>query len=317
MKNVALLFPGQGSQTIGMGKDFYENFHESRLVFEEASDATHLNLKKICFEGPSETLTLTENLQPALFTVEIAILKAVEANAELKPLVCAGHSLGEYSALAAVKSISVSDGARLTRLRGQAMQRAVPVGQGTMAAVLGLDSFKVDLLCQKAKTNTSVEVVEPANYNAPGQVVIAGTVAGVQTALSLLKEDPDFKGGKAVPLQVSAPFHCSLMKPAQQELEKPIMETDFKVPTSAVIPNSTAIPVRTETGFVGSLIDQIVMAVQWEQSMKKLRELEVETAIEIGPGKVLSGLLKRIDPEMAARAKNISGINQFKEVLNV
>ncbi|MEW6058291.1 MAG: ACP S-malonyltransferase [Bdellovibrionota bacterium] len=310
-KKLALLFPGQGSQVVGMGKDFYQNFKESSLVFEEASDSIRVNLKKLCFDGPLDALTLTENLQPALFTVEAAMLAALRAHTDLQVMVAAGHSLGEYSAIHACGSLGVSEGARLTRLRGSAMQRAVPPGQGTMAAILGLDENRIQNLCKKASQETSGEIVEPANFNAPGQVVIAGSVDGVQKAADLLKSEPEFKGGKSIPLQVSAPFHCSLMKPAQKEMAAPLGSTKFQRPDFAVIPNVTATPTDSELSFAGLLTDQITQPVRWEQSMGVLRRLGVELALEIGPGKVLTGLHKRIDREM--QVISISSVEILKE----
>lgn len=309
---VALLFPGQGSQVVGMAKDFYAEFKEAKLVFEEASDAIHVNLKKLCFDGPLDELTLTENLQPALFTTEAAMMAAVNANFEVKPLLTAGHSLGEYAALYAAGALSVANGARLCRRRGAAMQQAVPVGKGTMAAVLGMEPAKVEALCRKARETLKSEVVEPANFNAPGQVVIAGTIDGVGKAIELLKTDTDFAGGKAIPLQVSAPFHCSLMTPAMKEMAPLLAETKFERPKCLVIPNVTAMPTDSELIFGGLLTDQIVRPVQWEQSMKQLRTLGATDVIEIGPGKVLAGLHKRIDREMPV--KNVSTVAQMTEV---
>lgn len=311
--SLALLFPGQGSQVVGMGKDFFTEFKESRLVFEEASDATGCNLKKLSFDGPHSDLTLTENLQPALFTTEVAMMAAINARIEIKPLMTAGHSLGEYAALFAAGALSVADGAKLTRRRGAAMQKAVPVGKGTMAALLGLDSITAAALCRKACDEAAGEVVEPANFNAPGQVVIAGTIDGVAKAVELLKTDAEFSGGKSIPLQVSAPFHCSLMAPARDEMAPLLAATRFSRPHCLVIPNVTAMPTDSELIFGGLLTDQIVRPVQWEQSMKQLRGAGVTEVIEIGPGKVLSGLHKRIDREMVVR--NISSVAQFMDVL--
>lgn len=313
LNGVALLFPGQGSQAVGMAKDFVDNFKESALVFEEASDSISLNLKKLCFDGPQSDLTLTENLQPALFTAEVAMFVAVRAHTAIQPRFAVGHSLGEYSALCAASALTVATGAKLTRLRGQAMQKAVPVGKGTMAAILGLSADVVVKLCKTAQATFAAgsgEVVEPANFNATGQVVIAGTVAGVQKACALLKEDENFKGGKSIPLQVSAPFHCSLMKPAQEAMRGEIASTAFSEPSCTLIPNSTANPTRSQFEIAGNLIDQIVMPVRWEQSMQLLSQHEVQTAWEIGPGKVLAGLHKRICPDMPV--KNISTVELLK-----
>lgn len=311
--SVALLFPGQGSQIVGMAKDFVENFKESALVFEEASDSTGVHLKKLCFDGPLSDLTLTENLQPALFTAEMAMFAALRVHTGITPSFAIGHSLGEYSALSAAGALSITDGAKLTRLRGQAMQKAVPVGKGTMAAILGLSAEVVVQLCKTAQATfafESEEVVEPANFNAPGQVVIAGTVAGVQKACAMLKEDETFKGGKSIPLQVSAPFHCSLMRPAQEAMRGAIHATTFQAPSCTLVPNSTAQALQSHFEIPGALIDQIVLPVRWEQSMKLLAQHEIKTAWEIGPGKVLAGLNKRICPEMPV--KNISSVELMK-----
>lgn len=310
---LALIFPGQGSQVVGMGKDFFENFRESALVYEEASDTLHLDLRKLCFEGPLGDLTLTHNLQPSLFVTEAAILAAVRANMDFKPVVVAGHSLGEYSALYSAGALSLSDGVTLTRERGTQMQKAVAPGKGAMAAVLGLDEAKVNLLCERARHEAKGEVVEPANFNAPGQIVIAGTADGIGRAMSLLKEEPEFKGGKSIPLQVSAPFHCSLMLPAQKVMAPLLASTRFSKPLCPIIANVTAQPNDSEHAIGGLLTDQITRAVRWEQSMKLLRGLGVQDVLEIGPGKVLAGLNKRIDREMPVR--NISSVEQFREVL--
>lgn len=313
MSGVAFLFPGQGSQVVGMGQDFYRDFRESRLVYEEASDTIGVNMKKLCFDGPLDTLTLTENLQPSLFVTEAAIIAAMYANFDVKPQIAAGHSLGEYAALYAAQALSVADGARLCRTRGQAMQKAVPVGQGTMAAVLGLPAKQVEALCKKANLMEPGEVVEPANFNAPGQVVIAGSIKGVARASELLKNDTDFSGGKSIALQVSAPFHCSLMEPAKKEMAPLLAQTHFARPICLVIPNVTAQPTESELSFGSLLTDQIVRAVRWEESMLKLKSLGVTKCIEIGPGKVLAGLMKRIDRDVLVQ--NISTVEQLKGVL--
>jgi [acyl-carrier-protein] S-malonyltransferase len=323
MERFALVFPGQGSQFVGMGLDFYENFRESALVFEEASDTIKVNLGKLAFEGPADELTQTENLQPALFTTEAAILAALRAHVDLHPVVVAGHSLGEYSALHAARALSVADGVRLTRIRGGAMQRAVPLGRGTMAAILGLSAEQVKTLCRRAQEKAKLNpansenqsggsVVEPANFNAPGQVVIAGTTGGVAQAIDLLKTDEDFKGGKAIPLQVSAPFHCSLMSPAQKEMAPHLATAQFSKPACAVIPNVMASPTDSEYVIPSALTDQITSAVRWEESMTALRNLDVTKVLEIGPGRVLAGLHKRIDRAMPVG--NIGTVESMKEI---
>ena len=311
MNKIALLFPGQGSQTVGMAKDFYGEFSQSRVVFEEASDTISLNLKKLCFDGPLDQLTLTENLQPALFTAEAAIVAAINANIEVHPFITAGHSLGEYAALYAADALSLSDGVKLCHRRGMAMQQAVPRGEGTMAAVLGLEATTVEALCRKARAELPNEVIEPANFNAPGQVVIAGTVDGVAKAVELLRTNPDFQGGKSIALQVSAPFHCSLMEPARFEMGPLLSQVRFNQPKCMVIPNVSAMPTDSALIFGSLLTDQIVRPVRWEESMMKLKTLGITTAIEVGPGKVLTGLMKRINREMPM--KNISTVKQMTE----
>ncbi len=310
-KKIALVFPGQGSQSVGMGKDFYDNFRESKLVFEEASDTIHLDLKKLCFDGPLDELTATPNLQPALFVTEAAMLAALHAHTELKIFATAGHSLGEYTALHAARSLSVVDGVRLTRQRGTAMQNAVPAGQGTMAAILGLDAALVEALCKKARALAPKEVVEPANFNAPGQVVIAGTIEGIAKANTLLKEDEQFKGGRSIALQVSAPFHCSLMAPAQKEMAPLLAAVQFKRPECLVIPNTTAHAIDAQHSFGGLLTDQIARPVRWDESMRQLRVLGTDAIYEIGPGRTLLGLHRRIDREMPVTS--ISTVEQLKE----
>ncbi len=302
---IALVFPGQGSQAVGMAKDFFENFKESKLVFEEASDAIKVDMKKLCFDGPLEELTLTQNLQPALFTAEVAMFRAFQVHANLDVACVAGHSLGEYSALAATGSLSVTDGAKLTRTRGEAMQKAVPVGTGSMAAILGMSAEQVTEICVAAQKVTD-SVAEPANFNANGQVVISGSVKGVEAACALAKE----KGAKAIPLQVSAPFHCSLMKPAQTVMKPLLQNTAFQKPLWPVIANVTSEITHDAAAFSQLLTDQIVKSVMWEQSMMKLRTLGVEKLVEIGPGKVLSGLQKRIDKEIPVT--NISTVELLR-----
>ncbi len=222
----------------------------------------------------------------------------------------AGHSLGEYTALYACQSLNLADGARLTRIRGQQMQKAVPEGEGTMAAILGLTSTQVVGLCTKAMRKNPKEVVEPANFNAPGQTVIAGTVQGVALAIEILNQDMEYKSGKAIPLKVSAPFHCSLMAPAQNAVSLMLASTKFKKPACPIITNTSAQATTNENTFTSSLIDQIVMPVRWEQSMKNLKTHNVQVMIEVGPGKVLTGLQKRIDPEMVTY--NLSTVEQLK-----
>lgn len=279
----AFVFPGQGSQKAGMGKDLYENFEASAKIFDDANDAIGFDLKKLCFEGPDDQLKLTEIAQPAILTVSIAAFAALNK----MPDVAAGHSLGEYSALVCAGVLEFKDAVRLVNKRGKFMQEAVPVGVGTMAAVIGLDREKLVECCKKA---VSVGIVEAANFNSPGQIVISGEVKAVEEAGRLCKE----AGAKRVmPLSVSAPFHCSLMKPAADklalELEK-ITFNDAKVP---VIANVTAKPVTSGKEIKELLIKQVTGSVYWEDSVRQMSSLGADTFVEIGSGKVLAGLIKK------------------------
>lgn len=313
---IAAFFPGQGAQHVGMGKTFFDDFSSVRIRFEEASDILKFNLKKLCFDGPESELTLTENAQPALLTLSFAIFEAFQKECGFKPKVVAGHSLGEYSALVAAQALAFPTAVRLVRERGIAMQKAVPAGEGTMAAVMGLDDATVIRLCEIAQKKNG-GVVEAANFNSPGQVVIAGTTSGVQNAIETLKTDPTFKGGKAIPLSVSAPFHSSLMRPARER-----METLFKdLPpserpqtlTCPYVPNRTA-RLTTEAGVVLTLLaEQIDHTVLWRQTVEELLSRDCRIAKEFGPGKVLQGLCRRIKKdEKIMEVASINDLETFK-----
>lgn len=294
------LFPGQGSQHVGMAKDLYDQFPLVRALFEEASDAIHFSLKKLCFDGPESDLTLTENTQPALLTASTAAFRVFEQ--EIAPAhpgfqfqAAAGHSLGEYSALVATGALSFAQAVRFVRARGQAMQTAVPAGLGTMAAILGLEDDAVTALCARAAQETG-ETCEPANFNSPGQVVIAGTVDGVARATTLIKEDSAFAGGKAIALSVSAPFHCSLMRPARDQMARLFADAPApQTPRFAYYPNRTARPTQEPTVIYELLIEQMDHPVLWRQSVVQMMERGITRGIEFGPGKVLAGLSKRIE----------------------
>ncbi|MGZ3689666.1 MAG: ACP S-malonyltransferase, partial [Bdellovibrionota bacterium] len=263
------LFPGQGSQHVGMGKDLFENFRVAREAFEEASDHSHLNLKALCFDGPESDLMMTEHTQPCLLTASVAAFRVATHELGFKPAAVAGHSLGEYSALVAAGVLPLGTAAGWVRERGAAMQKAVPTGQGTMAAVMGLDD-KIEALCAaatesaknkraaSAENELTVEaVVEPANFNAPGQVVIAGSVDAVAEAVAMIKAGGDWAGGKAIPLSVSAPFHCQLMRPARDRMadlfSKALPSERAKMPLCAYVPNRTA-RLTQEPGVVFELL---------------------------------------------------------------
>lgn len=315
MSQIFALFPGQGSQHVGMAKDLHENFKIVREAFEEASDAIGKDLRKLCFDGPDSDLVLTENTQPALLVSSVAAFRVAEAEYGFKPSAVAGHSLGEYSALVAAGALPLSTAARWVRERGKAMQIAVPAGQGTMAAIMGMEDAQIKILCERAtadakakraageNTELTVEaVVEPANFNSPGQVVIAGSTDAVAEAIALIKAGGDFAGGKAIPLSVSAPFHCKLMAPARSRMAELFSqarpEEKPKTLNAPYVPNRTARLTR-ETGLVFELlVEQVDHPVLWKQSVMGVLESGTSTFVEFGPGKVLTGLVKRISQPM-------------------
>jgi [acyl-carrier-protein] S-malonyltransferase len=305
MKQIAFIFPGQGSQYVGMGKEFCDHFRVAREVFEEADDALHFSISSLCFEGPEEALRLTENTQPAILTTSIATLKVLQNERGVSPQLTAGHSLGEYSALVASEALTFSDAVQIVRLRGRFMQEAVPLGEGAMAAILGMERQQVEGLCEEVSFG---EVLSPANFNCPGQIVIAGHSKAVQRAIEKVKQS----GKKAVLLPVSAPFHSPLMKPAGSRLEKAFEEIsvkDLKVP---VVTNVEAEINTSKDRVKQLLVDQVTSPVRWEESMRKMFKEGIEQVLEIGPGKVLSGLSKRIDPNIETR--NLEDLQTLKKV---
>ena len=288
MSKLAFLFPGQASQYPGMGKDLAEKFAESRAVFEEADAALGFPISMMCFEGTEDELKLTENTQPAILTVSVAAYRAL-ASRGIQPEYAAGHSLGEYSALVAAGALEFSTAVKLVRQRGRYMQEAVPAGEGAMAAILGLSPADVAEVCRKAANG---EVVSPANLNSPEQTVIAGTAAAVKRAVEIASQS----GAKrAVILAVSAPFHCSLLMPAQQRLEPDLRAAKFSAPRFPVITNVDAEAVESGDEARESLIRQVTMPVRWLESVREMIDLGVNIFVEVGPGKVLSGLMRQID----------------------
>jgi len=289
---IAFVFPGQGSQHVGMGKDLCAEFAVAKATFVEADEVLGSNLSELCFFGPEGDLTLTENTQPAILTASIAALRVLESETPIRPALVAGHSLGEYSALVAVGALEFADAVKTVRERGRLMQRAVPTGTGAMAVILGLEMQAVRELCDAAAEG---EIVSPANYNGSGQVVIAGAKSAVARAMVLAKG----RGAKRVfDLPVSAPFHCQLMQPAAEGLKVVLSKVAVHPFHIGVVTNVEA-DVNLDAGRVKSLlIEQSVRPVRWEESVKKLAALGCNRAIEIGPGKVLKGLMKRIVPDL-------------------
>ncbi|VAW15963.1 Malonyl CoA-acyl carrier protein transacylase [hydrothermal vent metagenome] len=300
MSKNAFTFPGQGSQAVGMGLELAKTFDEARAVFDEVDDALGTKLSTIMFEGPADVLQLTENAQPALMAVSMAVIRVLEArgiSVENSASFVAGHSLGEYSALCAAGTFSLSDTARLLRTRGQAMQKAVPVGEGSMAAIIGLD---LESAGQVAKTAGHGQVCEIANDNAPGQVVVSGAASAIARVLELAKA----AGAKrAILLPVSAPFHCSLMEPAAATMEQALALVEMKEPVVPLVANVVAAPISNVAEIRRRLVEQVTGTVRWRQSVIWLAgEGGVDNLFEIGAGKVLSGLARRINRNLSARA---------------
>ena len=309
MSKIAFIFAGQGAQYIGMGKELAENIAACRVIFEEADSALGFELSKLCFEGTKEELDKTENTQPAVLTTSIACLKALEANG-IKPDVTAGLSLGEYSALVCSGVLSFKDAAVLVRKRGRFMQEAVPLGVGTMAAILGLDAEAVRNACEEAK---EFGIVEPANYNCPGQIVIGGEIEGVGKASEKAKE----MGAKVMPLSVSAPFHTSMLKPAADKLEQELKNVNLSEIKIPVMTNVTGDYISEASEIKELLRRQVMSSVKWENIIRKMLEDGVDTFIELGPGKVLSGFVKKVDRKVTVlNVEDLKSLEKTVELLN-
>ncbi len=298
--SVAFVFPGQGSQAVGMGKALADRFAPAARVFAEVDEALGEKLSTVIFEGPGDTLTLTQNAQPALMAVSLAAMRVLEAEAGLDlkrdAQFVAGHSLGEYSALAAAGTFSIADTARLLRIRGQAMQKAVPVGVGAMAALLGLE---FDAAATVAAEAAQGQVCQAANDNGGGQVVVSGDKAAVERAVEIAKE----KGAKrAMLLPVSAPFHCALMQPAAEAMAEALAKVDVKAPVVPVVSNVLAKPIQAPDEIVRALVAQVTGTVRWRESVAAMADAGVTNFYEVGAGKVLSGLIKRIAAGASASA---------------
>lgn len=303
---IAFIFPGQGSQYVGMGKDIYENFPETREIYKKAEEILGYDLRGLCFNGPEERLSRTEYTQPAVFVTDIAVLKAVESEG-IKPSILAGHSLGEYAALVAAGGIDFSDALRLVVNRARFMQEAVPQDRGMMAAILGLDSSIIEGICKDASAKG---IVRAANYNCPGQIVIAGEKAAVEEASRVAKE----KGAKRViPLQVSVPSHSPLMLPAGERLKEAMNGIEIRDLNLPLVNNADARFLASAVEIKSSLIRQVSEPVLWERSIRSIIESGVNTFIEIGPGNVLSGLIKRIDN--GVKVFNVEDRKSLKQTL--
>jgi [acyl-carrier-protein] S-malonyltransferase len=313
MKRV-FLFPGQGSQSVGMGKSLVDNFAVAKQTFEEANDALRFDLRKLCFEGPEADLKLTQNTQPAILTHSIAAYRVLTSESPFRPDVVAGHSLGEYSALVAAGAIPFSDAVRLVNKRGLFMQEAVPAGTGAMAALVGVpDESKAKALCDAAARATG-KVCEMANFNGGGQIVVSGHKEAVEEAARLAAADPAYGIAKAVLLPVSAPFHCSLMKRAEDNMRPLLEATRISAPSCPYLANVDASPYSDAGGIVDRLVRQICGSVRWEQSMQKLPSLGVTEGIEVGPGRVLFGLMRRIQKDLKVRG--MDSAEDLKALLN-
>jgi [acyl-carrier-protein] S-malonyltransferase len=309
MSKVAFVFAGQGSQYVGMGKEIAMNISSSNKIFEEADKALGFEISKLCFEGTKEELDKTENTQPAILTTSIAILMALQEKG-IQPDIIAGLSLGEYSALVCSGVLNFTDAVKLVKKRGRFMQEAVPQGVGTMSAILGLGAKEVKEICLEAK---GYGIVEPANFNCPGQIVIGGEIEAVKVT----SENAKNKGAKVIPLSVSAPFHTSMLKKAAEKLEeelKPIELGEIKVP---IITNVTADYISDKNEIKELLRKQVMSSVLWEDTIRRMLDDGVDTFVEIGPGKVLSGFIKKIDRRVTVtNIEDLNTLNKALEILN-
>ena len=307
---IAFVFPGQGSQYVGMGRSLADRFEVCRETLEQADAALGVSLTALCFDGPKDALMLTENTQPAVLAVSVAVHRLLVSHG-VRPEIVAGHSLGEYSAHVAAGTISFADALRTVRRRGQYMQEAVPLGTGAMAAILGLDAETVGRACVEAAGD---EVVSPANLNAPGQVVIAGARDAVARASARAQE---LGARRSLTLPVSAPFHCALMKPAERRLEPDLRGLVVSDPTIPVVANVDAELKEDAASSIEALIRQVSAPVQWESVVRRLARSGVDTFVEVGPGKVLSGLIKKIDRQLStANVEDPDGLARLEQLLD-
>ncbi len=304
----AFLFPGQGSQYAGMGKEIAENFSIAMQTFAEADEALGIHLRKLCFEGPDEELKLTANTQPAILAASIAVYRVIQQETGISAAYMAGHSLGEFTALVAAGALTFADAVRVVRARGLYMQEAVPIGTGAMAAILGVERDELSDICNQAAKG---EVVSPANFNSPGQIVIAGNSLAVNRAIEIAKA----RGyRKAMLLPVSAPFHCSLMQPAADRLKMNLVDLSLQPLQVPVVTNVEAEPNSDITLVKNLLVQQVCAPVRWHESVLKMHSLGVNNFIEIGPGKVLTGLVKRIVKDSST--SNVEDVLSLKTIMS-
>jgi [acyl-carrier-protein] S-malonyltransferase len=306
--NTAFVFPGQGSQYTGMGRDVAEKYPTAKKVFDDIDAALGYSISKLCFEGPDEQLKLTENTQPAILAVSSAIHAVLEELGATRRDLVAGHSLGEYSAIVSVGGLTPAEAAHIVHLRGKFMQDAVPVGTGGMAALIGPSVDDVRAICEEAAQG---DVLSVANINAPGQIVIAGTKAAVDRAITVANQ----RGVRRVlPLPVSAPFHCALMKPAEERLRPVLEAAEVKALWLSLVSNVDASPIGTATAVRNALLRQVASPVRWVESIEKMIAMGVRRFVEIGPGSVLAGLIKRIDPSVETiNVSDVPSIEAFVE----
>lgn len=306
--NTAFVFPGQGSQYAGMGKDVAEAFPAARRVFDDIDAALGFSISQLCFEGPDDQLKLTENTQPAILAVSSAIHAVLEERGATRRDVVAGHSLGEYSAIVSVGGLTPAEAAQIVRMRGRFMQEAVPVGTGGMAALIGPTVEEARAICEEAAEG---EILSVANINAPGQIVIAGTKAAIDRAIVVAKAHGV---RRALPLPVSAPFHCDLMKPAEERLRPLLESAHFKDLWMSLVSNVDASPIGTATAVRNALVRQVASPVRWVESVQKMVAMGVRRFVEIGPGNVLTGLIKRIDASVELiNVSDVPSIEKFVE----